>query len=136
MATTRGEAMRKTLRQALTRLKYDRPRIVQKGRKISIKALAEEAEVTDSLIHNKYPEFVEKVRVLQGKAIKDQRDAKADQLKKVRAEKRELQAQLTEAKTQLAVLGTQNAVLLERVRFLEGQAASGGKVVSLGQHFE
>jgi hypothetical protein len=41
----------KELKNALIRLKHGRPKIVDKKRKLSISALAEEAGVSDSTIH-------------------------------------------------------------------------------------
>jgi len=87
-----AEQTRKEIENALVRLKHGRPKVVSKGRKISISALAEEAGVSDSLIHNRHPELAAEVRKLTGKQLKSQRDEKTQKLKAANEKNRELRA--------------------------------------------
>jgi AcrR family transcriptional regulator len=80
----------KRLQLALVRLKRGRPKVVSKKRKLSISAVAEEAGVSDSTIHNRYPEIAAEVRQIAGRLYKMQRDEKSEKLKSVKDKNREL----------------------------------------------
>lgn len=51
-------------------------RLQKRQEKATIAAVAREANVTPALIHNRYPDFAEEVRKVNGKATREQRDAK------------------------------------------------------------
>jgi len=104
-------------------------RIKNKGLKLSIKAVAEEAGVDPSLVHNTYPDIAEEIRAMVGKASRKQRDAKHQELLDARKLNRELQAQVTTLTSDLNELASVNLTLLERVQTLEAEVA--GKVAQI-----
>jgi len=104
-----AEKTRKDLENALVRLKHGRPKVVSKGRKISISAVAEEAGVSDTLIHKDYPEIAAEVRKLTGKQLKSQRDEKTQKLKAANEKNRELRAEINSLEAQVRKLVSLNA---------------------------
>ena len=104
-----ADKTRKKLENALLRLKHGRPRVVSKDRKLTIAALAEEAGVSDALIHNRYPDIAAEVRKLTNKQLKSQRDKKTQKLKAANDKNRELRAELDSLETQVRKLASLNA---------------------------
>lgn len=103
----------KKIKNALLRLKYGRPIIVPKNRKMSISALAEEAGVSDSTIHNRYPQIALEVRLLLGKEHKVQRDLKDEKLKAEIAKNRDLKLYIERLESEHRMLASINARLIE-----------------------
>lgn len=97
--------------------------------KMSISAVAKVAGVTPALIHNTYPDLAEQIRGLVGKATRTQRDAKHEELVRVREVNRSLRQELADTRTDLAKLASVNHRLLNEVAILKGIAT--GKVVSI-----
>lgn len=120
----------KELRNALIRLKHGRPKIVDKKRKLTISALAEEAGVSDSTIHNRYPEIANEVREMIGKAHKVQRDEKNELLKSEKTKNRELREQIEQLELDIRKLTSINATLSNENTQLKAELAS-GKVVRI-----
>lgn len=120
----------KELRNALIRLKHGRPKIVDKKRKLSISALAEEAGVSDSTIHNRYPEIAAEVREIMGKAMMEQRDEKRDALKLEKEKNRELRQYIEKLETDIKKLASINATLTSENQILKA-AAENDKIVLL-----
>lgn len=102
-------------------------RVKNKGLKMSIVAVAAEAGVTPSLIHNTYPDVAEDIRAQMGRAIRQQRNATAAELAEARAALRSLREELREAKGDIAKLASINETLNDEVTSLRAQVA--GKVV-------
>lgn len=121
----------KNLRNALIRLKHGRPKVVDKRRKISITALAEEAGVKDSTIHNRYPDIAAEVRGLTGKTHKAQRDDKSAKLKAEKEKNRELRAYIEELESDVRKLVSLNATLDSANEQLKAELSS-GNVVRIG----
>ena len=67
-----NETTEKKLKDALLRLKHGKTKIVSSDRKINIRSLAEEAGVSDSTIHNRYPSIASEVRELIDQTYKSQ----------------------------------------------------------------
>jgi len=126
MANSTEEA----LKHALIRLKHGRPKVVDKKRKISISALAEEAGVADSTIHNRYPEIAAEVREIIGKAHKSQRDEKIELLKTEKAKSREYRAYIEKLESDYQDLLSINATLMSENAQLKAELSS-GKVVRI-----
>lgn len=114
-----AEAPRKRDRErTLHQLNLALIRVQRRGEKVTLKAVADEAKVSPPLINNRYPDFAEQVRAVTGKAIRQQRNEKAELLVKEREKNRELRelndGQLVEI-TRLAsvneTLRTENALL-------------------------
>lgn len=97
--------------------------------KVTISAVAKIANVTSALIHNTYPVLAEKIRAINGKATRAQRDEKHTALMKVRKTNRGLRAENASLKVDLAKLASVNQKLLIEMAVLKGVAS--GKVVSI-----
>lgn len=116
------------LQNALMRLKHGRPKVVDKKRKISISALAEEAGVSDSAIHNRYPEIAAQVREITGKAHKTQRDEKNEKLRAEETKNRELRKYIEQLELDIRKLTSINATLSGENAQLKAELASGNVV--------
>ncbi|MFC5521795.1 TetR family transcriptional regulator [Polaromonas jejuensis] len=123
-----AETREKELRLAIFRIEKGRSRA--KAAKLSVAAVAREAGVTPALIHNHYPAIAEEIRVKQGASVRQQRDAKHDELKLEREKNRALRQQLDEIRHQMAKLASINEVMLEENRILKAVSAD-SKVVNL-----
>lgn len=104
-------------------------RVKNKGLKLSIAAVASEAGVTPSLIHNTYPDFAEEIRAQLGRATRKQRDAKAADLADARSELKRLRVELNDARRDIAKLASINETLTDEVASLRAQVA--GKVIGI-----
>lgn len=104
-------------------------RVKNKGLKLSISAVAAEAGVSAGLIHNTYPDIAEEIREKIGRATRQQRDAKAADLKEASAKLKALREELETALADVARLASINETLRQEVATL--RAAASGKVVVL-----
>lgn len=104
-------------------------RVKNKGLRLSISAVAAEAGVSAGLIHNTYPDVAEEIREKMGRATRQQRDAKAADLKAARAQLKALREDLEAAVADVARLASINETLRQEVATL--RAAASGKVVVL-----
>jgi len=103
------------IRKAIKRLENGRPKAVNKGRKISIASVAEEAVVSRASIHNHYPDLLERIRGNISKHMQSQRDEKHQTLKEEREKNRLLRQRIGELNLQRNELASKNAALeLER----------------------
>jgi uncharacterized coiled-coil DUF342 family protein len=91
--------------------------------------VATEAGVSAGLIHNTYPDIAEEIRAQVGRGTRQQRDAKAAEIKKVRAQLKILRAERDAALADVAKLASINETLRREVATL--QAAASGKIVVL-----
>lgn len=96
---------------------------------MSIAAVANEAGVTPSLIHNTYPDLAEEIRAQMGRATRQQRDAKAAELAGARSALKRLREALEEARRDIAKLASINETLSDEVTSLRAQVA--GKVIAM-----
>jgi AcrR family transcriptional regulator len=110
-SSPKSEATRKSIRQAFLRIEKGRPKVVDKGRKISIASVAEEAGLSRAAIHKSYPDIAEKIREVSGKAVRSQRDQKKQELKCEKEKNRALRLQLAELGEKVKVLASKNATL-------------------------
>lgn len=101
----------KRIRLAIVRLEKDQPKMVEKGRKVSVAAVAEEAGVSRALIHKDYPDLLERIRGNSNKAIQRQRDEKHEKLKEERFKNRQLREKIAELTEQRNELASKNATL-------------------------
>lgn len=99
------------IRLAIVRLEKSQPKVVEKGRKVSVAAVAEEAGVSRALIHKDYPDLMERIRGNANKAIQRQRDEKHEKLKEERAKNRQLREKIVELTEQRNELASKNATL-------------------------
>jgi len=115
----------KRIRLAIVRLEKGQPKVVEKGRKVSVAAVAEEAGVSRALIHKDYPDLMERIQNNANKAIQRQRDEKHEKLKEERFKNRQLRQKIVDLTEQRNELASKNATLeLENRRLsaiLEGK---------------
>lgn len=86
-------------------------RVQQSGSKVTLKAVAVEAKVSPPLIHNRYPDFAEQVRVVMGKAVRKQRDDTAELLVKEREKNCKLREQVNSQLVEITRLASLNEAL-------------------------
>lgn len=101
----------KRIRLAIVRLEQGQAKVVEKGRKVSVAAVAEEAGVSRALIHKDYPDLMERIRGNVDKAIQKQRDEKHLKLKQERFKNRQLREKIVELTEQRNGLASKNATL-------------------------
>lgn len=116
-------ARKKDLTLAIARIQ--RGRAHTKATKLSIAAVAREAGVSTSLIHNQYPSIAETIRVAQGRSSRAQRDAKHNDLIAALEKNKELRAEVDELRRQVAKLASINEVLLSENRVMEAKVMAG-----------
>ena len=99
------------IRMAIVRMEKGKPKVVSSDRKISIKAVAEEAGVSDSLIHKDHSDLVRRIYKNNDKDYRSERDKKHQELKAERAKSKELRGRVAELESQLRKLTSINARL-------------------------
>ncbi len=104
-------------------------RVKNKGKKLSISAVAVEAGVSHGLIHNTYPDIAEAIRAQMGKSTRQQRDEKIAELSDARRRIKELKAELETALTDIQRLAATNETLRQEVAIL--RAGTSGNVLVL-----
>lgn len=102
---------RKELEAAILRIVKKRPKRIAVSRKISIKAVAEEAGVSNATIHNTYPDIAVKIRGLCEKNFRLERDDARRDAKQNREELAALRETIRLLKQDISVLVSKNAVL-------------------------
>lgn len=102
-------------------------RVQQSGKKVTLKAVADEAKVSPPLIHNRYPDFAEQVRAVMGKAVRRQRDEMADLLIKEREKNRKLRELVSSQLVEIIRLASVNEAL--RIEQSLEKAIGEGKIV-------
>lgn len=117
-----ADARKKDLELAISRIQ--RGRAQTKANKVSITAVAQEAGVTPALIHNYYPAIAEKIRELQARSSRAQRDVKHGELKAERAKNRTLREEIDALRSQVAKLASINEVLITENRTLKAKLDS------------
>ena len=104
-------------------------RVQRRGEKVTLKAVADEARVSPPLINNRYPDFAEQVRAVTGKAIRQQRNEKAELLVKEREKNRKLRELVDSQLVEITKLASVNESLRTEMALLkaiaEGKVARG-----------
>ncbi|PZO07985.1 MAG: TetR family transcriptional regulator [Lysobacteraceae bacterium] len=131
MSTKRkpADARRKDLELAISRIQ--RGRAHTKATAVNISTVAAEAGVTPALIHNHYPSIAERIRELQARSSRAQRDAKHDELKATKERNRALREELDALRDQVAKLASINEVLVVENRILKAKRGD-PKVTDIG----
>jgi AcrR family transcriptional regulator len=125
-----AEAPRKRDRErTLHQLNLALIRVQRRGEKVTLKAVADEAKVSPPLINNRYPDFAEQVRAVTGKAIRQQRNEKAELLVKEREKNRKLRELVDSQLVEITKLASVNESLRTEMALLkaiaEGKVARG-----------
>ncbi|MFA0050455.1 TetR family transcriptional regulator [Vibrio breoganii] len=131
MTSQKEKPTHKSVRLAIVRIEKGRPNIVSKDRKMSVKAVAEEAGVSRALIHRDCPDLLERIKGGVNKGIRQQRDAKQVELNEYKDRNRELRAEVAELKAILAKVQSQNATLIRKNMALSNVHAENGNVTQL-----
>jgi AcrR family transcriptional regulator len=114
----KGSSAARSRRQTEIKLKSAIERFQASGSKVSISAVAKDAQVTRALIHNTYPDIAERIRGLMGRNTRSQRDAKHDALVRERERNRELRAEIDSLRSEMAKLASLNLTLLSKINVL------------------
>lgn len=125
-ATDEGFVRGRNRERTLQELQLALHRLQRAGAKITLKAVAEEAKVSPPLINNRYPDFAEEVRGIMGKAVRQQRDEKADLLTQEREKNRTLRELVASQLAEIRKLASVNESL--RAELVLQQAIAEGKV--------
>lgn len=125
-----AEAPRKRDRErTLHQLNLALIRVQRRGEKVTLKAVADEAKVSPPLINNRYPDFAEQVRAVTGKAIRQQRNEKAELLVREREKNRKLRELVGSQLVEITKLASVNETLRTEMALLkaiaEGMVARG-----------
>ena len=111
MTTVRKNAdvREKEIRLAIFRIERGRSHTAAK--RLTISAVAREAGVSSSLLHNHYPVIAEEIRVKQGASSRQKLDAKQDDLSVERVKTKALREELEDLRRQVAKLASINEML-------------------------
>ena len=104
-------------------------RVMARGGRMGITAVAKEAGVTAPLIHNTYPRIADKIRQLSGSETASRRDLLVCELNSAREALRAVQGDLKSAQDDLARLASINESMRDELDLMKAQLR--GKVVLL-----
>ncbi|MDY7508797.1 TetR family transcriptional regulator [Ralstonia wenshanensis] len=93
---------KKSLELAIKRIQEGVPKAVPTGHKLSIAAVAREAGISNSTIHNRYPDIADKIRKLAGEARTEPLDDKSSGLHEARNKLAHARKEIEQLKTDLA----------------------------------
>lgn len=122
------------IRMAIVRIENGKPKVVSLDRKMSVTAVAEEAGVSDSLIHKDYTDLLERIKKNQDKGYRSERDKKHDALKAEREKNRLLRQENKELTLERDNLVSINASLEEEVETLRSVKNSNNVVELKGRN--
>ena len=126
---TKGDLTRESIKKAMLRIIKGTPKVIEKGRKISIMTVAKEAGISRASIHNNYPDLAEKIRALNGKEVRAKTHQKHQKLKEEKNKNQILRSEIQKLKMELAKLASLNASLLVENSNLRAVQFSFGKEV-------
>lgn len=123
----------KAVRLAIIRIEKGRPNVISATRKMSVSAVVEEAGegIYRATIYRDCDDLLTRIQGSVSKGVRQQRDAKQEELNKFKARNKELRAEVEEVKTMNAYLQSKNATLIEEIKRLESLKAKYGNVVPL-----
>lgn len=131
MSNLKEKATHKAVRLAIIRIEKGRPTIVSEQRKMSVAAVAEEAGVSRALIHRDCPDLLERIKGGVNKGIRQQRDAKQNELKEYKERNRELRSEVAELKAMLAKVQSQNATLIRKNMALSSGSETNSNITQI-----
>jgi len=123
-----AELREKELRLAISRIK--RGRSITQAKSLSIASVAREVGISTALIHNRYPTIAEEIRAEIGRSSRQQRDAKAEQLKVERDKNKVLREEIRILQMQIRQLASINEGLHHQNEVMSA-ALINRKVVSM-----
>ncbi|WP_318482172.1 TetR family transcriptional regulator [Photobacterium leiognathi] len=131
MSNPKEKATHKAVRLAIIRIEKGRPTIVSEQRKMSVAAVAEEAGVSRALIHRDCPDLLERIKGGVNKGIRQQRDAKQNELKEYKERNRELRSEVAELKAMLAKVQSQNVTLIRKNMALSSGSETNSNITQI-----
>ena len=112
----------KKLNNAFLRIKKGRTKNINKNRKMSITAVAEEAGFkSGSIIHNHYPEIKLKISKEVNSGLITQRNNKINPLKHEKNKNKDARSEIEKLKSNLNKLASINAALHAKITDLESE---------------
>lgn len=100
------------IRQAIVRIENGRPKNISPLRKMSVAAVAAEADVSTTLIHNQYPDLKVRIQGNKNKTIQSKRDDIRQKYQIEKDKNRENREQIKELKKANANLASKLATCL------------------------
>lgn len=100
------------VRKAIIRIEKGRPTVVDANRKMSVTAVAEESGVSRALIHRDMPDLLERIKGGVNKTVREDRNAKHEELKTCKQRNKELRDENKQLKEQLSHMQSVNATLM------------------------
>ncbi len=118
----------KAVRLAIIRIEKGKPKVIDVKRKMSVAAVAEESDLSRALIHRDCGDLVNRINGGVDKGVRQQRDAKQEELKKYKEINKDLRVDIEELKEMLANIQSKNASLLLENTTLRGQVGKKNNV--------
>jgi hypothetical protein len=118
----------KAVRLAIIRIEKGKPKIIDVKRKMSVAAVAEEVGLSRALIHRDCPDLVKRINGGVDKGVRQQRDAKQEEVNKYKEINKDLRVEIEELKEMLANIQSKNATLILENTSLRGQVDKKSKV--------
>ena len=120
----------KNRQRTLTSLHEALKSLQENGEMVTLKAVAERAGVSPSLLNHRYQDFAEQVRGMIGRTIRQQRSDIATQLAEERERNRQLRSTVEQQLLEIRALASKNEALRKELAVQHAIAA--GKVTRLG----
>ena len=118
----------KAVRLAIIRIEKGKPKIVDVTRKMSVAAVAEESDLSRALIYRDCDDLVRRINGGIGKGVRQQRDAKQEEVNKYKEINKDLRSEVEELREMLANIQSKNATLILENTTLRGQVGKKGNV--------
>lgn len=118
----------KAVRLAILRIEKGKPKVVDVKRKMSVAAVAEEVGLSRALIHRDCPDLVKRINGGIDKGVRQQRDAKQEEVNKYKEINKALRAEIEELREMLANIQSKNASLILENTTLRVQVGKRGNV--------
>ena len=123
----------KVVRLAIARIEKGRPNVILATRKMSVSAVVEEAGegIYRATIYRDCDDLLTRIQGSIGKGVRQQRDAKQEELNKFKERNKDLRSKNKDLETRNAYLQSNNANLIEEIKTLENLKAKYDNVVPL-----
>lgn len=124
MSATKNQPVsnRKSLELAIKRIQADIPKVVPKGTKLSIASVAKEASLSNSTIHNRYPDIADSIRKIVSDSYGKQLGVQRGKLKECLEKLARLRKENEALKTSLARSQSINLRLLKESELLRNMS--------------
>lgn len=130
-------AVHKKIRLAIVAIEKGKPKRIDPKRKLSVAAVAEEADVARNTIYRDHPDLLTRINGGMNKDVRQQRNAKQQELNDYKERNKELRAERDEMKEMNRYLQSMNAKLIEankQLKIENDRLKAGSNVVSLNRY--